>query len=214
MTTVTAGQPLPVLLAHLARVGWGPVAGRTGERCRRVLHALCDILPHGSAEGVAALGRVAEVAGCSERTVTRAMADLEAHGLIVRRVGHVARGEKVPTWVRIAKRRIVELVGGNRHRPHKRQPVKLATKMRRLTASMLSLPLRPGGQGDTKTPLTTSGRGNGRRHQRGGSRTETTGPPRSHERCRVCGLTEARHTTKHLRLMDITRHDFDPPSRT
>ncbi len=107
--TATAAWPIDTLIGALARRGWGPIAAET-QGVRTVLRALVDVLPHGSAEGRATAGQLADVTGLSERWVRRCLARLEQVGLVQWTRGWIERGRKVPSLFRISKRTIAAWV--------------------------------------------------------------------------------------------------------
>lgn len=106
----SAQAPMWSLLTSLARAGWGDLAGRAWAGVRATLQALANLLPYRSAEGKVTLGDVADAAGCSTRWASRCMHVLLDLGVIRWQTGGVVAGVPRPSWVRIVKRRIVDLI--------------------------------------------------------------------------------------------------------
>lgn len=108
--SLTAAAPVPSLLVSLQRAGWGDLAGREWQGVRTTLHALAAQLPHKSGQGWTTAHQVAEAAGLSERWVRRCLALLEDLGVIDWHRGGVVAGEPQPSFVRIVKRALVDLI--------------------------------------------------------------------------------------------------------
>lgn len=108
--TPTAAWPTPSLLTSLSRAGWGDLTGRSMQGVRSTLRGLADLLPHASGEGLATAQQIAETAGLSERWVRRCLHLLEDAGVIRWVRGGVAAGTPLPSWFRIDKRALVELI--------------------------------------------------------------------------------------------------------
>lgn len=106
----TAAWPTPSLLTSLSRAGWGDLTGRHMQGVRSTLRGLADLLPHGSAEGLATAQQIAETAGLSERWVRRCLHLLEDAGLVRWVRGGVSNGTPLPSWFRIEKRAVVALI--------------------------------------------------------------------------------------------------------
>jgi DNA-binding Lrp family transcriptional regulator len=106
----TAAWPTPSLLTSLSRAGWGDMSGRSMQGVRSTLRGLADLLPHGSGEGLATACQIAETAGLSERWVRRCLHLLEDAGVIRWVRGGVNAGTPLPSWFRIEKRVLVELI--------------------------------------------------------------------------------------------------------
>jgi len=110
MSAPTAYAPLPSLLLSLRRAGWGDLTGREWQGLRSTLDGLASLLPHGSGQGWATAEQVATSAGLSSRWVRTRLAQLEAMGVIEWRRGGIAAGKPTPSWFRIAKAVLVELI--------------------------------------------------------------------------------------------------------
>lgn len=128
MSAPTAYAPLPSLLLSLRRAGWGDLTGREWQGLRSTLDGLASLLPHGSGEGWATAEQVATSAGLSSRWVRTRLAQLEAMGVIEWRRGGIVAGKPAPSWFRIAKRVLVELIRAAR-------PLKTAKDAARRTAT-------------------------------------------------------------------------------
>lgn len=102
--------PTPALLTSLQRAGWGDLAGREWQGVRTTLHALVARLPYGSGQGFTTVEQVAASAGLSRRWVARCMDLLEQLGVIEWTRGGVYKGEPRPSWVRIVKRTLIDLI--------------------------------------------------------------------------------------------------------
>lgn len=111
MSTLTAHRPLPSLLLSLERAGWGPLAGHDLQGVRSVLQGLVARLPHKAGQGTLTEAQVADAAGRSLRWTRRCLHVLEDLGVIEEwRRGGVVSGTPQPSWLRVSKRRLVELI--------------------------------------------------------------------------------------------------------
>lgn len=107
---VTAGEPLPLLLHRWARAGWGDLAGREWQGVRSTLNALATRLPHKGAAGLVTVWDVAQAAGLSERWTRRCLAVLEDIGLIYWSRGGLQAGKPLPSYIKVIKRSVVDLI--------------------------------------------------------------------------------------------------------
>lgn len=107
---LTAGAPLAVLVKHLARAGWGDLAGVDAKGVRAALRALADLLPAGSASGRVTAPQIAASAGYSERWMRSRLELLEAADVITWTRGGVVAGRPVPSLIRVHKRVLLDLV--------------------------------------------------------------------------------------------------------
>lgn len=110
MTAITAHAPVPSLLTSLQRAGWGDLAGREWQGVRTTLHALAARLPHRSGQGYTTAEQVAQAAGLSPRWVRRCLLLLEDLGVIEWTRGGVIHGEPAPSFIRIVKTTLIELI--------------------------------------------------------------------------------------------------------
>ena len=115
LRTATARMKTSTLVDMLEMRGWGALndVGRKGTRA--TLRALVLSLPFGSGEGYATVPQIAYKAGYSSRHwVGEMLADLEGIGLITWRRGGVYHGEPVPSYFRIDKQLLADLVNSAR----------------------------------------------------------------------------------------------------
>ncbi|WP_172193251.1 hypothetical protein [Actinomyces faecalis] len=115
LRTATARMKTSTLVDMLEMRGWGALndVGRKGTRA--TLRALVLSLPFGSGEGYATVPQIAYKAGYSSRHwVGEMLADLEGLGLVTWRRGGVYHGEPVPSYFRINKQLLADLVNSAR----------------------------------------------------------------------------------------------------
>lgn len=105
-----ARWPLYMLLDTLKRQGWGPLSGRPWKGLRAVLAGLAARLPYGAAQGATTIEQVAAAAGYGLRWTRQCLNDLESFGLISWERGGVRYGRPVPSFFRIDKAMLAELV--------------------------------------------------------------------------------------------------------
>lgn len=111
---VNAGEPLPLLLRRAARAGWGDLAGREWQGVRSTLAALAARLPDKSGAGLITAWDISQAAGLSERWTRRCLGVLEDIGVIIWNRGGIVRGAPQPSYIRVAKSKLVELIVGAR----------------------------------------------------------------------------------------------------
>lgn len=114
MTAPSAGWRSDQLVTSLVRSGWGDLRGHHLGGVRDTLRALVDLLPWQSGEGLVTAAQVADAASLSERWTRRCLHLLEDAGIIRWTRGGVTNGKPLPSHIRIAKRVLVELIGGAR----------------------------------------------------------------------------------------------------
>lgn len=114
MSAPTAGWRSDQLVTSLARSGWGDLRGHHLRGVRNALDGLMRLLPYGSAEGFATVAQIADTGGMSERWARNRLHLLEDAGIIRWTRGGVTNGKPLPSHFRIAKRVLVELIGGAR----------------------------------------------------------------------------------------------------
>lgn len=105
-----ARWPLYMLLDTLKRQGWGPLSGRPWKGLRAVLAGLAARLPYGAAQGAATIEQIAAAAGYGLRWTRQCLNDLASFGLISWERGGVRYGRPVPSFFRIDKEMLAELV--------------------------------------------------------------------------------------------------------
>lgn len=110
MSRVSAQMPLPHLMAMLSRRGWGPLAGREWQGVRSTLRAVVERVPWRSGQGRVLLWDITESAGLSDRWVRRCLGVLDELGVIEWWPGGIAHGRPQPSWVRINKSVLVDLI--------------------------------------------------------------------------------------------------------
>lgn len=109
-TRLTAGAPLGVLVKHLARAGWGDLAGADMRGVRAAVRALADVLPAGIASGRITAPQLASTAGYSERWMRSRLQLLEDAGVVTWTRGGVIAGRPVPSLIRVHKRVLLDLI--------------------------------------------------------------------------------------------------------
>lgn len=148
MSSVTAGWPLPKLLAALARAGWADLDTGSAQGIRSTLRALCDLLPHKSALGQVTTNQVADAAGLSARWTARCLRYLEAVGLITWTRGQLLAGVPTPGVIKVNKRALVDLVRRARGQIDERVRARAAETSRRIRETLrkgtqLNRPAKP-----------------------------------------------------------------------
>jgi len=111
----SAGWSAPSLMTSLANSGWGELHGRSMQGVRTTLQALVNVLPFGSAKGRATVYDVAERAGLSPKWVARCLRVLEELGVIEWTRGGItvesaSKRYGTPGWIKVVKRRLVDLI--------------------------------------------------------------------------------------------------------
>ena len=111
----TAHAETRALLTSLARRGWGELRDeKKGTRC--VLEALVKLLPYKSGQGAVTQFQLGQATGYSRRWISVCLQRLEAMGIITYARGGVMNGKKHPGFIRIIKKKLVELIKGARRR--------------------------------------------------------------------------------------------------
>lgn len=131
--TPTAYWLTPSLLRSLSRAGWGSLAGRENQGVRSVLRAVADFLPDKSAAGRVTALQIAAAAGLSERWTRRCLNILEDLGLIEWYRGGIYNGRAEPSFMRIVKQKLADLIPVARKKRNER-----AKAYRRETALRIS----------------------------------------------------------------------------
>lgn len=131
--TPTAYWLTPSLLRSLSRAGWGSLAGRENQGVRSVLRAVADFLPDKSAAGRVTALQIAEAAGLSERWTRRCLSILEDLGIIEWYRGGIYNGRTEPSFMRIVKQKLADLIPSARKKRNER-----AEAYRRETAIRIS----------------------------------------------------------------------------
>jgi predicted transcriptional regulator len=128
MTAPTAHAPTRSLLTSLARAGWGDLGTREHHGTRAVLGALRDLLPFKSGAGMVTVAQIAQAAGYSTRWVATRLEVLEDLGVIVWSRGGVVAGTPRPSFIKVVKTALVELI-------HAARPMKDAADAARRIAT-------------------------------------------------------------------------------
>lgn len=110
MASLSAYAPAPALLTSFANAGWGELSGATWQGVRSVLDALVRSLPYKAAAGFTSAPQIASRAGLSERWVRRCLCLLEDLEIIRWSRGQVVDGQPTPSYIRINKAKLVELI--------------------------------------------------------------------------------------------------------
>lgn len=103
---VTAGMPLPLLLAKAHRSGGCGLE----RRHLAALDGLALLLPHHSAEGKATPAQIGDAADYTGRWMRHTLAELEDLGLVQWRRGGVVAGRAAAGWFRVSKERLCALI--------------------------------------------------------------------------------------------------------
>lgn len=111
MATPTAWWPLRSVLKSLAGYGWGILGpGHEVKGVRAVLLALAQALPDKAGEGRATVPQLAARTGYSERWVSECLRRLVLIGLLEWKPGTVVHGQQVPSWFRVNKALLCDLI--------------------------------------------------------------------------------------------------------
>lgn len=107
---LTAGTPLDVLTDRLAKAGWGDLGHPSMRGLARVLDALAATLNPHSGAGYTTAPQLAEKTCYTERWVRRCLTLLEELDLIEWHRGGVEGGKPTPSWIRVSKAVLADLV--------------------------------------------------------------------------------------------------------
>lgn len=117
---LTSGTPLNVLVDRLARAGWGDLARPEVRGLGRVLAELARVLPPRSGAGKVTAPQLAAQCGYTERWVRRCLTLLEELEVIEWNRGGIVAGQPTPSWVRVSKAAVVDLIHLARHQQGER----------------------------------------------------------------------------------------------
>jgi hypothetical protein len=141
---LTAGTPLNVLTDRLAKAGWGDLGHPSMRGLARVLDALASTLNPRTGAGYTTAPQLAEKSCYTERWVRRCLLLLEELDLIEWHRGGVQGGKPVPSWIRVSKAVLADLVAIARHKQGEHlAEAKRATRAR-LARLRTSYTQRPG----------------------------------------------------------------------
>lgn len=107
---LTAGTPLDVLTNRLQKAGWGDLGTPTLRGLARVLDALAGTLNPRTGAGKTTAPQLAEKTCYTERWVRRCLTLLEELELIEWHRGGIHQGKPTPSWIRVSKAALVDLV--------------------------------------------------------------------------------------------------------
>lgn len=107
---VTARWNLPDLMTAFASAGWGPLAGGEHQGLRSVLYALTAKVNHYTGRGHTTAYQLADAAGLSERWTRVRLSQLEELGLIEWTRGGILRGHRQPSYFKVVKKKLAELI--------------------------------------------------------------------------------------------------------
>jgi len=97
-------------MRSLSFAGWGALTGREYQGARSTLYALVDQLNHTSGAGLATVAQLSDRSGLSERWTRQRLQLLEDIGVIEWRRGAIINGTPQPSYFKILKTRLVELI--------------------------------------------------------------------------------------------------------
>lgn len=131
--------PVPSLIRSLSRAGWGDLGGHALKGVRATLRAVVDHVSDKSGIGSATAWQLAHAAGQSEKWTRRCLGVLESMGLIEWTRGGIIDGRPQPSWFKIVKRALVDLIHAARPRSreaHAQQAAKTRARIADLPAGV------------------------------------------------------------------------------
>lgn len=141
---LTAGTGLDVLVTKLNKAGWGDIGDPSLRGCGSVLLALAAVLNPRSGAGKTTAPQLAQMTRFSERWVRRCLTLLEDLDVIEWHRGGIVNGAPTPSWIRVNKRVVVDLVAIARKREGEHLHAK-ATETRRRVARLRTSYTQPRG---------------------------------------------------------------------
>lgn len=151
---LTAGTPLDVLTTRLQRADWGDLGTPPLRGLARVLTALADALDPRSGAGKITAQQLAGKTCYTERWVRRCLGLLEELEIIEWHRGGIVQGKPTPSWVRVSKAVLVDLIHVARSQQAERRTER-AAETRRRVARLRTSYTRPR---DRQRPRSDSGR--------------------------------------------------------
>jgi len=141
---LTAGTPLDVLTDRLGKAGWGDLGDKSLRGLAVVLEALAATLNPRSGAGYVTAPQLAERTRYTERWVRRCLTLLEELDLIEWQRGGVQGGKPTPSWVRVSKALLADLVHIARRQQDERLSEERRATRARLARLRMSYTQRPG----------------------------------------------------------------------
>ncbi len=129
---LTAGTPLKVLTERLERAGWGDLGTPSLSGLRNVLGALSRVLDPRAGAGKITAPQLAEMTGYTERWVRRCLGLLEELEVIEWHRGGIVNGKPAPSWIRVSKAVLVDLIHIARAQQGERQSAAAVETRRRI----------------------------------------------------------------------------------
>jgi hypothetical protein len=154
---LTAGTPLDVLTTRLQVAGWGDLGTPELRGLGRVLQALGLVLDRRSGAGKVTAHQLAGQTGYTERWVRRCLGLLEELEVIEWHRGGIVQGKPTPSWVRVSKAVLVDLIHIARAKQDTARTERSAETRRRVARLRTSYTLPGRGRADRKR--SRSGRG-------------------------------------------------------
>lgn len=140
---LTAGTPLDVLVDRLAKAGWGDLSKPELRGLGRVLNELARVLPPKAGAGKVTAPQLAGMCGYTERWVRRCLTLLEELEVIQWDRGGIVAGKPVPSWIRVSKAALVDLIHLARTKQGERtreRAIETRVRMARLRTSYTQAP--------------------------------------------------------------------------
>jgi hypothetical protein len=97
-------------MVKLASAGWGQLDGWSLRGVRHILRGLVDCIDFRSGSGLATISQVANKASYTTRWTSVVLKELEELGLIEWRRGGIVNGRPQPSFFRICKHTLVDLI--------------------------------------------------------------------------------------------------------
>ena len=135
----TSHAPTPALVRSLARAGWGELGGHAMRGRRTVLDALVKgFINDKTGSGQATEYQLSQASQYSVRWVRTCLNSLEDLGVIEWTRGGRRRGRGIPSFFRVVKTRLVELIKAARVTKEERARAWLAAQEERLASTGLN----------------------------------------------------------------------------
>ena len=141
---LTAGAPLPRLVDALDRAGWGDLGHPSCRGLGSVLLALAAELDPRSGSGRTTAPQLAARTRFTERWVRRCLELLEDLDVIEWSRGGIVAGKPTPSWIRVCKRTVLDLVHVARGQKDERLQAQRVATRARVARLRTSYTQRPG----------------------------------------------------------------------